>query len=207
MQSHHRLFAVIPAAGVSRRMGQPKLLLQLAGKTVLARLLEALSFVGVEDRVVVLRNDDEALCAEATAAGASVVQPPVPPPDMRQSTEYALEYIEQRHSPAPDDGWLLLPADHPVLARSVIETLIERWNRQSDLILVPTCQGRRGHPAFFRWRLIEEIRRIPRGAGLNQLLKSHRDAVTELPVEDDAVLLDLDTPADYEKLRRRFSEG
>ena len=53
-----RLFAIIPAAGLSRRMGEPKLLLNLAGQTVIARLLNALDHPRMTSRSVVVRQSD-----------------------------------------------------------------------------------------------------------------------------------------------------
>ncbi|MEX0716112.1 MAG: nucleotidyltransferase family protein [Planctomycetaceae bacterium] len=204
-----RLHAVIPAAGRSRRMGEPKLLLPLGGRTVLARLLAALERPGIAGRYVVVRPDDEVLAREAEACGATVVRPAVPPPDMRASVEAALDWIERRWSPAPDDGWLLVPGDHPVLDGAVIDALVAGWRTEDAAdceILVPVCGGRRGHPTLFRWRLAEAVRRLPENAGINRLLHDRAAEVRELAIENEAVLCDLDAPDDYAALRRRMGE-
>lgn len=196
-----RLFAVIPAAGHSRRMGRHKLLLPLKGRTVIERLLATLDRIEIIDRMVVVRQDDDTLREAAEAAGGTVVQPPVDPPDMRQSVEFGLQQIEDRHAPQPQEAWILVPADHPVLDPTVLEELIDEWNRRSCSILVPTYQGRRGHPTFFRWHLVDEIRnRLPPESGLNRLLSEHASEVCELPLDNPAVITDLDTPEDYAAL-------
>ena len=124
---------------------------------------------------------------------------------MRSSVEHALAELGRRESPSADDGWMLVPADHPVLSAVVLDTLIEHWNRRQCLIMVPTFDGRRGHPTFFRWKLADEVAALPPGRGLNELLKGrHQQEVCELPVDDRAVLTDLDTPADYEALRKQW---
>lgn len=185
-------------------MGAPKLLLPLAGRTVLARLLAALDRPGIAGRAVVVRPDDHDLAREAEACGATVVRPAVPPPDMRASVEAALEDIENRHAPAPEDGWLLVPADHPVLDGDVIDALAGSFRAGGCEIVVPVCRGRRGHPAIFRWRLAAAVRALPADAGINRLLHDHQSSVCELPVANEAVLCDLDTPEDYAALLRRI---
>lgn len=205
MPTRKRLFAVIPAAGHSRRMHQPKLLLRLGTKTVIGRLLDALDRDEIADRLVVVRADDEALQSEAERNGARVVVPATDPPDMRASVEGALDVIRREYAPSPDEGWLLLPADHPVLNTKVLDALTARWHREQDRILVPTFGGRRGHPALFRWSIAQAVGTIPSDRGLNWLVGAHRDDVRELEVSDESILLDLDTPADFEKLQRRDS--
>ncbi len=198
------LFAVIPAAGHSRRMGRPKLLLPLGEKTVIRRLLETLDRPGIRCRAVVVRQDDQDLIDEVIAAGGWAVRPAVDPPEMRQSVEHALAAIAEKFSPKPEDGWLLVPGDHPVLSASVIDRLLARWQTRSAEVLIPTCQGRRGHPTVFSWKLTEKIPQIPPDRGLNWLVHSLGSAVEEVPVEDPAIFTDLDTPADYDALRKSF---
>ena len=199
-----RLFAVIPAAGHSRRMGRPKLLLELAGRTVIRRLLDALATAGVGDCVVVSRKGDHGLQEQVAAAGASIVTPAVDPPDMRSSVEHALEFLHAQYNPSPEDGWLLSPADHPVLDVDVISRLIGHWQSSASGILVPVFEGRRGHPTMFRWRLAEAVAGIPPDRGLNQLLEQFSSEIEEFPVDDASVLTDLDTPDDFERLRREL---
>ena len=222
-----RLFAVVPAAGLSRRMGAPKLLLSLGGTTVIRRLLDSLRDAGVTERIVVCRKDDDALRNEIAAAAATAVQPEVDPPDMRTSVEHALHYLRELDvwgtcsassnpdsrsesatlaAPQPDDGWLLAPADHPVLNADLIRDVLRGWRQSSAGILVPTFQGRRGHPTIFRWRLADAVVESPPDRGLNELLLRHSAEVEEIPVDDPCILTDLDTPADLAALRQRFGE-
>jgi molybdenum cofactor cytidylyltransferase len=198
------VFAVIPAAGWSRRMGKPKLLLPLGEKTVIARLLETLDRPGIHCRAVVLRRNDEALRREINSAGGWTIQPDIDPPEMRQSVEHALAAIAERFAPQKTDGWLLVPADHPVLSVAVIDRLIAEWQNLSAEILLPTCQNRRGHPTIFSWSLAEEVPKIPADRGLNWLVRSSEATIQEVPVEDPAIFTDLDTPADYEALKKSF---
>jgi len=113
--------AIVPAAGRSRRMGQPKLLLKLGEKTVIARVVETLREAGISKIVVVVRLDDTALAEEVERAGADLVQPEAAPPDMRASVEVAMATLQKQ---AEDwDGWMLIRADHPTLDSSVVRQL------------------------------------------------------------------------------------
>jgi molybdenum cofactor cytidylyltransferase len=185
-------------------MGQPKLLLPLAGKTVIARLLETLDRPQIACRAVVVRQDDEALRMEVETSGGWVIAPEHNPREMRQSVEYALSAIRERFSPRPTDGWLLVPADHPVISVDVIDSLMAAWQLTSSQILVPTCQHRRGHPTIFSWELAERVPKIPKESGLNWLARHSGASLEEVPVEDPAIFTDLDTPSDYETLKNSF---
>ncbi|MBI5761857.1 MAG: nucleotidyltransferase family protein [Planctomycetales bacterium] len=195
-----RFFVVIPAAGLSRRMGQPKLLLRVGGATIIDRMLSAFHHPGIAATVVVVRADDEPLRIAVQTAGGTVIQPPQAPPDMRTSVEFALAHIREHFHPDPDDVWILVPADHPLLDSSVMPALISGWNARQPQILIPTHAGQRGHPTLFRWDLADEVPRLPLNVGLNHLVKLHSADVTELPVDTLGILLDLDTPADYAAL-------
>ena len=198
------LAAVIPAAGHSRRMGQPKLLLPLGGRPVLARLLEALAAAGFGPRIVVVRAADTALQQVARECGATVVCPAVDPPDMRASVEYALEALEQAGPPLVDDGWALIPADHPVLDREALRQIAGFWPRTTADVLLPVYQSQRGHPTVFRWSLVPEIRALPPDCGLNVLLRRDEVRIEELPVDSPGILTDLDTPDDYHRLQQEL---
>ena len=201
-----RLFAVIPAAGVSRRMGQPKLLLPLGGRPVIVRLLDVLDRPDITETVVVIRPDDDELAEVVESTGARIVRPAIPPPDMRTSVSAAIESIESQHRPTARDAWLLVPADHPVLDHRVLDAIIDRWRTDGASPLVPTCHGRRGHPTLFGWTLANQLDDIPADRGLNWLVEQLGDQVEELELGLDAVIADLDTPEDYRRLEERFRD-
>lgn len=184
-------------------MGQPKLLLPFARTTIIGRLLEVLKRTEIDQTIVVVRPDDEPLRAAAEAGGAIVVQPSPAPEEMRQSVEHALRHIIENFQPRDEDAWLLSPADHPLLDSAVLDALLQRWSTGVGRILIPTYEGRRGHPVLFRWDLARDVFALPADVGLNQLVRRHADAVTTLEINNPAILQDLDTPEDYERLLAR----
>src|SRR5579863_10348414 len=197
----HRLFAIVLAAGHSRRMGRPKLLLPFGTSTVIARMLSLLSRPEIAAILVVIRPDDEPLRAAVAAGGAIPLQPAVPPPEMRDSIEYALRHLETHFQPRAADGWILAPADHPLLDQSVIDRMLAVWRNSSESILVPVHGGRRGHPTIFPCGLIPDVYSLPADQGLNSLLARHAAIIEQVEVDSPGVIADLDTPEDYARLQ------
>jgi molybdenum cofactor cytidylyltransferase len=196
------IFAVIPAAGHSTRMGRPKLDLPIAGRPVLAHVVDALQQGGVDGAVVVLGPHVAHLAAAAPPAHAFIL--PAPTPDMRTTVEHGLRWLEEQFHPGDADAWLLAPADHPTLAPEVVRLLLQaRGEHPEQEIFVPTCGGRRGHPTLLTWRTVAALRSHPRTEGLNTFIRGRAPAVREVPVDDPEVLADLDTPEDYQRLLAR----
>ncbi len=188
-------------------MGRPKLLLPLGDSTVIARLVQALVSAGVDAVIVVVRPGDDSLRQAAEQAGAEVILPAADPADMRQSVQFALDHLAQRYQPHDDDSWMLVPADHPLLDTDVVRELMREWNTCAEQVLIPTFEGKRGHPTFFRWPLARLVPELPPAQGLNELVRRHNSELRELAVDSDCILLDLDTLEDYERLQVVWRES
>jgi molybdenum cofactor cytidylyltransferase len=193
-----RTFGLIPAAGRSRRMGTPKLLLTLNGKTILEHVVSAVRSAGVQEVVVVVAPDAEDLAQLALKAGAHVARLTEQTPDMRATCQFGLDWIEGHFQPSSADHWLLLPADHPTVRPEVIRSLMQAMNGHS--IAVPSFQGRRGHPTLLHWRHVDGIRKMPAGQGLNVYIRHMGVETLEVDWPSEEVLRDLDTPEDYQRL-------
>jgi molybdenum cofactor cytidylyltransferase len=196
-------FALLPAGGLSSRMGRPKLSLPLGGRTVLEQVIATLRRAEVEAILVVLGPHVCELATPAVAAGAMVYELPEATLDMRATVEHGLRWLEERFHPQSDDDWLLVPADHPTLSPDVVRRLIAaRREHPAQSIFIPSFEGKRGHPALIAWRHVTGIRSFPREQGLNVYFRQQRDETREVPVASSAILTDLDTPQDYERLLR-----
>jgi molybdenum cofactor cytidylyltransferase len=199
------VYALIPAAGHSRRMGRPKLALPLGGRAVLEWVIGALRQAEVEHILVVVGPQSPELVPLAEAGGAHVHRLAAETADMRATVEAGLLWLEERFHPAPDDDWLLVPADHPTLDAGVVRQLLQaRRALAHSPIVIPTYQGRRGHPALIGWSHVEGIRRLPLGQGLNGYFRQCSQETLELPVSFSEILVDLDTPEDFAQLLRKF---
>jgi len=196
------ILAVVPAAGKSVRMGRPKLSLSLGNRTVLERVIAALRGGGVDQVLVVLGPHVRELRPPSESAGAAALVLANETPDMRTTVEHGLDWLEAKCHPQDGDWCLLVPADHPSLDAVVIRQLLDaRLKQPKASVVIPTYQGRRGHPAVIAWKHVAGIRSLPAGNGLNAYLLCHAAETLELPVDSPDVLCDLDTPEDYERVR------
>jgi CTP:molybdopterin cytidylyltransferase MocA len=199
------IFAVVPAGGASTRMGRPKAALPLGGRTVLEHVVAALTEGGVDNVLVVVGAHVPELAPLAEAAGAEVCRLTEPTRDMRATVEHGLLWLEDRHRPRPDDAWLLAPADHPAIDAAAVRQMCEAYEGgPAGTILVPVHGGRRGHPALIAWRHVPAIWASPAGQGIDAYLRRYAAETIEVPVPSAGVLTDLDTPEDYERLRRAW---
>jgi molybdenum cofactor cytidylyltransferase len=202
------IFAVVPAAGLSSRMGRPKLSLPLGGRTVVECVVAALRQGGVDEVLVVVGPTDPGLAALAKGAGASVLRLPDVTADMRATVEMGLHLLEERFHPRPDDAWLLAPADHPALDAEVVRRLLAAYAaRPSQSIIIAVHERRRGHPILIAWRHVSDIRAHPSGKGINDYLRLQQEQIMEVPAPSAAVLWDLDTPDDYERFAGYGASG
>ncbi len=200
MKSPQRIFAVIPAAGLSRRMGRPKLTLPLGESTIIEHVLAAVDVPEVSGRVVTVRTHDHALAELVIRAGAKVMSPRRDPADMRQSVEAALQFVEEHYLPTETDAWMLLPGDSVGLTRHAVSRLLTLWTSCDADILVPRWQGKGGHPTLFRWPLTDVLRKLDGSLGVNALRKLPEVRVLEHEMNEPGVIQDMDTPDDYDKV-------
>jgi molybdenum cofactor cytidylyltransferase len=201
-------FAVIPAAGKSIRMGRPKLSLPLGKSTVLARVILALREARIDSVTVVVGPGMAELAELANRAGAFALQLTADTAQMRETVEAGLAWLESRYKPTLADDWLLIPADHPVLNPEVVLRLLRaRPENQKRSIFLPTFKGQRGHPVLLSWGHVLGLRNFSKEEGINAYIRQQAAATMELEMPFPEVLMDLDTPADYERIRELASGG
>jgi molybdenum cofactor cytidylyltransferase len=183
-------------------MGRPKLALPLGDRTVLEHVLAALREAEVDHILVVVGPHVPELVSLADKAGADVLLLTEATADMRATIEHGLRWLEDHRHPREDDAWLLVPADHPALRPAAIRQVVRgREANPGATIVIPTFQGRRGHPVLLSWSHVARIQAFPKGQGLNAYLRQHPAATLEVAVDSGDILCDLDTPEDYERLR------
>jgi CTP:molybdopterin cytidylyltransferase MocA len=195
--------AIVPAAGRSRRMGDgvQKLLLPLAGKAMVAHVVDQL-LSALELVVVVTRPGDAAIAAALAGRPVTYAVNPDLDGDMLSSIRTGLRAI-----PASCTGILVAPADHPHVPATLVRRLIEAFAAAPDRIIVPVHDSRRGHPVIFPVAMRDEVLAQFDGEGLRGLLLAHPAAVVEVKVESPAVVQDIDQPADYERASMVPSSG
>ena len=195
--------AIVPAAGASRRMGRPKLLLPYDGGTVLGTLLGTLRGAGVAPIVVVAAAGDAELRAwcETLAPRPILALNPAPERGMLSSILEGVAALGgARHLATRGAPLLVTPGDLPGLRPSTVVELLRRRQTAAAGLAVPVYRGRRGHPLALAPDLIPEIAALDPARGLRHLLDLHPGRLLEVEVDDPGCVADLDTPRDYERL-------
>lgn len=194
--------AVLPAAGASRRMGRPKLLLPFNGGPLIAGVVNALLGGGVEEIVLVTAPEDEDLRGWARRSGIESAVNPDPDRGMLSSIREGIGALGGAEELARRGATLLVsPADLPNLQVETVFELLRRMRESGAPIAEPVFQGKRGHPLAIAPRLIPEIETLDLDVGLRQLRNRHEAELLEVPVEDAGVVQDVDTPEEYERLQ------
>ena len=193
--------AVLPAAGASRRMGRPKLLLPFNGSPLVAGVVNALLGGGVEEIVLVTAPEDEDLRGWARRSGIESAVNPDPGRGMLSSIREGIAALGGAAELARRGATLVVsPADLPNLQAETVIELLRRMRESGAPLAEPAFQGKRGHPLAIAPRLLPEIETLDLGIGLRQLRDRHQAELLEVPVEDAGVVQDVDTPEEYERL-------
>ena len=191
--------AIILAAGESRRMGYPKALLRYRGSTFLEGILDASAAAGLEPLVVVLGPDGSRVLELVDLHGAMEVRNLRPETGQLGSTKHGIQTVINH----PVDAAVIWAVDQPHVSVRTVEQLVEEFRTGGGPIIVPTYEGRRGHPVLFGRVTFQELLAAPLEVGARAVVRAERERVREVPVSDAAVLEDIDTPQAYEELVRR----
>ena len=185
--------AILLAAGRSTRMGAFKPLLPFGNKTVIECCIDYLRDGGVQEIVVVLghRADDIRQRVSGTVKFALN-----PDPDSAMGASIAAGV---RALPETAQATLIALVDHPAVPPAVVSKLLDSWKRGARLI-IPTWQGRGGHPVLVDLGFKAELLDLPESGGLRALFDAHRNEVTRVPVDSPFIARDMDTWDDYTSL-------
>ncbi len=178
-------------------MGLAKALLPWRGTTVVETLISTLRRGGVERVVVVTApGDSELQDLLAARADANVTVNPEPSDGMLSSILAGLR-TELGRPDSSASALLICPVDHPLVSSDTVALLLSRHRSSARHLLVPSYQGRRGHPVLIPWPLAGELEGLDLDRGLRQLFEDREPAVIEVPVSDPGVIANLNTPEDY----------
>nr|WP_275406354.1 NTP transferase domain-containing protein [Pseudodesulfovibrio sp. JC047] len=184
--------AIIPAAGLSSRMGEFKPLLPLGNGTVLSRCVDGFRANGIEQVVVVTGQRHDDVAAAAVQTGAQ----PVHNPDFMRGM-YSSVVAGVRALNADVAAFFVLPVDIPLVRGVTVKRLIESFSASVPSVLYPCFLGERGHPPLIDRRLVPDILAHDGAGGLRTVLDRHEAEARNLDVADFGVSHDLDYPADY----------
>ncbi|MCG8406807.1 MAG: nucleotidyltransferase family protein [Phycisphaerales bacterium] len=200
--SSRRVFAMILAAGQSRRMGELKQLMPYGHSTMLETVIESVLESPVDGLVLVTNPQIAPTYQEYLPDLCFVVVNDDENSEMLASVQLGLRRIKEECAPAPTDGIMVLLADQPQIRAGTLATCAETYRlpRQPPGILIATYKGRRGHPTVFSFKYLEEIETWSADRRLNELAGMHPDEVRELAITTGPMPIDVNTPEDYDRL-------
>jgi len=184
--------AILLAAGESSRMGQPKALLDWEGVTLIRHQVDSLLQAGAWPVIVVLGHDPKPILPEI-ANRAIIVLNKNYKNGRSGSVKKGLKAIgENSHDIA------ILGVDQP-RSSSQLSILFTEHQKAKALISRPTFEGKHGHPTIFSRRLLSELLDIDdESQGLRDVVYRHEESIHDVKVSTAEVLLDLNSPEEYQ---------
>lgn len=192
------IYAIILAAGESSRMGSPKALLQIQGKTFLEHLVATLRNAGLHEIRVVLGHDSDKIITQLPDLNVSFIINENYQKGQLSSIQAAIRSV-----PKDCDAIMICPIDRPLISPELIKTLIEAYSKSKPPIVIPIFDAKRGHPIIFSSSLFPEVLRAPYDIGARAVVWAHHNEVIEVQTDEEGILLNIDTPELYEEYIRK----
>jgi molybdenum cofactor cytidylyltransferase len=203
-----RIWAVILAAGESKRMGTQKLLLPFGETSIIGAVVRSAAASRIDGRMVVLGADREAVRREVEREIEAAR--PSGPRDAERAGKIAftvnesyrlgmLTSIQAGLRALPEDAGaaVIMLGDQPFLPSRVVDGVVAAYETGGGSIVIPTFRGRRGHPVLIDLKYKDEVLAIEPLDGLRALMRARPGDILEVDVADANILRDLDTPEDF----------
>jgi molybdenum cofactor cytidylyltransferase len=185
------LEGIILAAGESRRMGFPKPLLEVGGRTFIEQI--AATMLALVPRLVIVlgAHRERVRAAIPRDERIAIVENPDYSRGQLSSLKTGLAALQ------PDcAGALVHLGDHPMVRLETFQAVVDTYNRTAKPIVIARHGGRRGHPVIFNRAIFDELRSAPEAEGARHVVNADPSRVAYVDLADPGINLDLDTPAD-----------
>jgi molybdenum cofactor cytidylyltransferase len=198
--------AIVLAAGKSSRMGRPKATLPLdAGDTFLTRIVRTFTAAAIEDIVIVVGHDADAIvdAFSRTDLSATFVENPDYEQGQLSSLLAGLRVVDRPGVVAA----LVTLVDVPLVAVSTVRAVVERYLATRAPVVRPVRDrrdgsgGQHGHPVLIDRTLFDLLRHGDPALGAKAVVRAHASSMGDVDVDDDGAFADFDTPIEYERLR------
>ncbi len=186
--------AVILAAGGSTRMGTPKQLLPIAGKPMVQLVAEAACGAELEQVVVVVGADAEAVAEALRGLPVEIVFNDAWSLGLSTSMRAGISALRDRIQAV-----LFLLGDQVALTSELLRSLVGCYLTRRAPIVAPAFGGRRANPVLFDRSLFPELLEVEGDEGGRSVIVQHLDQMELVAVEDPYLVLDVDTRDDYER--------
>jgi molybdenum cofactor cytidylyltransferase len=197
-EAQRRVAAIVLAAGAGTRMpGRIKQLLPWRGKTLIENAIDLAAGSRAAETLVVLGANAAKIRTVIRGAPARVVL------NREWATGHASSIRAGLNAlPRTTAAAIFVNADQPFLTAGVIDALIQRYYETGARIIAPVYAGTRGSPVLFDRVYFDELMNLPDDQGGRELMAKYREQIEPVEFADAAMALDIDTPAEYEKIAR-----
>ena len=196
------IWAMVLAAGESRRMGTSKQLLPYENTTILETVIDRITQSTVDEILVVLGSNRENI--------AKVIEDfPVKSVYNLDFKEGMLSSVQKGFASLPDDvdAVLVFLGDQPQIPSSVIDEIINAYQSTEKGIVLPVYDQKRGHPVLISTKYRTEVANLNLQVGLRELIHNHPVDILEVELDSSSILEDIDTPDDYNNLKRQYRKS
>jgi molybdenum cofactor cytidylyltransferase len=186
------IWSIILAAGESKRMGSPKMLLPFGGKTIIESIIDKVMNSDSKDIIVVLGAEKEAIANK-------IKNMPVRYCYNEKFKEGMLSSVKCGFNNLPFGfrAALIFPGDQPMISSEAINSVINAYLHSKKGLVIPVYKNKRGHPLLIDSCYIDEIKNISPSIGLHSLAEKFADDVLEVETDDPGILDDIDTYEEY----------
>jgi molybdenum cofactor cytidylyltransferase len=188
----NNISAIILAAGESKRMGFPKMLLTFEGVSMLQKVIGNVAASDVNNIIVVTGANGDML--KDIIGKYSVIS--CYNADYRNGMLSSVQ-CGFRNLPADFEAVLVFQGDQPLIKPEVINLVISAFRSSGKGIVIPVFSGKRGHPILIHSKYTNEIEKLSPYEGLRSLSYKYSDDVYEIDANDKGILRDFDTLEDY----------
>jgi molybdenum cofactor cytidylyltransferase len=192
--------ALILAAGESKRMGRPKMLLPWGNTTVLGHVISTYQSAGIEDILVVTGGAHKQIEEIVNLHKVrSVFNEQYEGGEMLSSLQRGLQAL----LPNRDEiqAALIGLGDQPQVQTRTVQRICEAYRGHPSQLIVPSFQMRRGHPWLVENSLWHDLLEMKTPQSPRDFLSSHAGEIRYVEVDTPSILADLDTPEDYQNAR------
>ena len=186
------IWAIVLAAGESKRMNSPKMLLPVNGKTMIEKVVENISESRVDKTMVVTGAYSDEINKIIGFLPVTVCHNENYRDGMLSSIKCAFRAVSEKAAAV-----MVFPGDKPWITPDVVNLLIESYRHEKKGIVIPVYMTRRGHPVLIDLKYRNEVAMLDPDEGLRSLAGLFPDDVMEVNTDTPGILKDIDTYEDY----------
>lgn len=193
------LSAIILAAGLSTRMGCPKLLLPWKDQTILEKVTSTLYKSGIQEIVVVIQARQQQLLEQIQQLSSKyplkiAFNESFEPEEMLYSISCGLNALNPSINAA-----LITLGDQPQIQEDVVHQICLEYLISRAKLVIPSYRMKRGHPWLISRSLWSQFIQLKSPSTSHDFLEQYKEEILYVNVNNSSILQDIDTPEDYEK--------